>query len=97
MKFDNLLKRIDELEISPGRIPTTDKNGNRVWLMEDGMFDFTLSIMRLRREDKNAPIPSNLREVVDLWSRAEIETIDDCPGIVRATHLFAKRILEEGG
>lgn len=99
MKFSNLTTRITDLEATAtaGKIPTTDRDGQRCWLEHSGisalyeLMHFGRLAEKAGHELTRADLPPELLDELGLWSRAEITDGDGAlPVMVQAE---AKRIL----
>lgn len=72
-RIDHLMARLLELEDNAhaGRIHTTSADGQRAWIEGGGC---GLSFLRnLTKGMRDNEIPGDLRQLCDLWSRAEVD------------------------
>lgn len=78
MKIESLQKQIAAIEsrMGSGKIATTDNAGRRAWITGSGIH-FYYEVMKLGRDEGHpltfAELPEHLRDLVTLWSRAEID------------------------
>jgi hypothetical protein len=78
-RLESLRRRIDELEASEnaGSIPTTDKSGKRAWIRGRGCgIKFMREMLELSHDGSypsQAELSEDLKEQLDLWSRAEVD------------------------
>ena len=73
MRTEILQKRLTDLEaqIHIGRIPTTDHNGERLWIKADGS---GLRFLRnLTKSMRDNAISNEIRQQAALWARAEVD------------------------
>jgi hypothetical protein len=98
MKAYALNRRLNDLESTAyaGWIPSTDINGNRAWIKGHGsgikFYRDLLEAGHGRHYPTLDELGEDLRQLVDLWSRAEVDG-DNFGGIARANRELARRIL----
>ena len=97
-KIDKLASRIGDLEaeVHAGWIPSTTKTGERAWIRRrcSGLGFLRELTKWMRDNEYPAPdtLPKDLREQVDLWSRAEVDG-SDFGEIARMNRTQARRVL----
>ena len=97
-KIDKLASRIGDLEVKvhAGWVPSITKTGERAWIRGRGSgLQFLRELTKWMRDNEYpAPdtLPEDLREQVDLWSRAEVDG-SNFGELARMNRTQARRVL----
>jgi hypothetical protein len=75
-KVDKLTARLGDLEaeVHQGWVPSSTPDGERAWIKGRGSgIRFLRELTLWMRDHAQDELPDDLREQVDLWSRAEVD------------------------
>jgi len=85
-----------EARVHVGRIPSTTKSGERAWISGRGSgLQFLRELTEWMRDNEypaSDTLPEDLREQVDLWSRAEVDG-SNFGELARMNRIQARRAL----